>query len=74
MGCFQTKNPNLGKFRSSLQWKMLVYLMAIWSILQPFGLFYSHWLYFIVIWYILSRFGMLYQEKSGNPGLELVLL
>jgi hypothetical protein len=33
----------------------LVYLMAFWSILRPFGIFYG------------LRFGMLYQEKSGNP-------
>jgi hypothetical protein len=26
--CFQTKNPNLGKFWRVLQWKMLVYFMA----------------------------------------------
>jgi hypothetical protein len=26
---FQTKNPNLGKFWSALDWKVLIYLMAI---------------------------------------------
>jgi hypothetical protein len=34
MVCFQTKNPNLGKFWGSLEWKMLVYFMVIleyWS-------------------------------------------
>jgi hypothetical protein len=44
---FQTKNPDLGKFRRVLQWKMLVYLndtylvyfMAIWYILSPFDIF-----------------------------------
>jgi hypothetical protein len=39
MAYFQAKNPNLGKFWSDLQWNVLVYFMAIWSILQPFGLF-----------------------------------
>jgi hypothetical protein len=46
MDCFQTKNPNLGKIWRVLQWKMLVYFMAIlvyfmamWSILWPFCLF-----------------------------------
>jgi hypothetical protein len=39
---------------------MLVYLMGIWSILLPFGIFYGYLVYF-------PRFGMLYQEKSGNP-------
>jgi hypothetical protein len=29
MVCFQTKNPNLGKFWRALQWKILVYFMTI---------------------------------------------
>jgi hypothetical protein len=35
MVCFQTKNPNLGKFWSVLLWKILIYFMTIWSILRP---------------------------------------
>jgi hypothetical protein len=55
----------------ALQWKMLVvYFMAIWSILLPFGIFSGPLVYFIVIWNISSRFGILYQEKSGNPDPE----
>jgi hypothetical protein len=49
---FQTKNPNLGKFWSVLQCKMLVYFMAIWSSLRPFGRFCVNLVCFIVIWYI----------------------
>jgi hypothetical protein len=41
MVCFQTKNPNLGKFWRALEWKMLVYFMVIWNILLPFGIFYG---------------------------------
>jgi hypothetical protein len=67
MVCFQTKNPNLGKFWRVLQWKILVYFMTIWSILRPLEIFYGNLAYFVVIWYIFSRFGMLHQEKSGNP-------
>jgi hypothetical protein len=59
MVCFQTKNPNLGKFWRALEWKILVYFMAIWNILQSFG-------NIVVIWYIFPRFGILCQEKSGN--------
>jgi hypothetical protein len=66
MVCFQTKNPNLGKFWGALQWKILVYFMTIWPILRPLEIFYSHLEYFVVIWYISPRFGILYQEKSGN--------
>jgi hypothetical protein len=42
MVCFQTKNPNLGKFWRVLQWKMLVYFMDTWSILRYFVIFYGH--------------------------------
>jgi hypothetical protein len=44
--------PNLGKFWRILQGKMLVYSMAIWSILLSFGTFCGHLVYFMVIWYI----------------------
>jgi hypothetical protein len=60
MAHFQTKNPNLGKFRRFLQLKMLEYFIAIWYISRPL-------VYFMAIWYIFLRFGMLQQEKSGNP-------
>jgi hypothetical protein len=47
---------------------MLAYFMAIWSILQPFGILLAFWcMYFKVTWYIFSRFGLLFQEKSGKP-------
>jgi hypothetical protein len=53
MVCFQTKNPNLGKFWRVLQWKMLVYFRTIWSILRPLEIFYGQVVYFVFIWYIL---------------------
>jgi hypothetical protein len=59
---------------------MLVYFIAIWPTLWPFGIFYCQMAYFMAIWYILwtfgifsgylvyfPRFGMLYLENSGNP-------
>jgi hypothetical protein len=64
---FQTKDPNLGKFWSVLQWKLLVNFVAIRSILLPFRIFYGLLVYFVVILAYFSRFGMLYQDKSGNP-------
>jgi hypothetical protein len=66
--CFQTKNPNLGKFWRVLLYKILVYFMTILSILRPLEIFYVHSVYFVVVWYIFSPFGILDQEKSGNPG------
>jgi hypothetical protein len=39
MVCFQTKNPNLGKFWRALDWTILIYFTAIWNILGPFGTF-----------------------------------
>jgi hypothetical protein len=67
MVCFQTKNPNLGKFWWVFLWKILVYFMTIRSILRPLEIFYGRLVYFVVIWYIFPRFGILDQEKSGNP-------
>jgi hypothetical protein len=60
---FPTKIPILVKFGGSFNGKC-------WSILWPFGLFYSHLVYCMAIWYIFFRFGVLYQEKSGNPASE----
>jgi hypothetical protein len=68
MVCFQTKNPNLDQFWRVLLLKILVYFKAIWSILWPLEIFYSHLVYFAVIWYIFPRLGILDQEKSGNTG------
>jgi hypothetical protein len=51
---FQTKNPNLGKFWRALEWKMLVYFMAIWYILWPFGNVVLMW-HFPPFWYFVSR-------------------
>jgi hypothetical protein len=66
MVCFQTKNSNLGKFWRALDWKMLIYFMPIWNILQAFGIFYNRWGHFVFIWYFFG-FDITYQEKSGNP-------
>jgi uncharacterized membrane protein len=70
MVSFQTKNPNLGKFWRALNSKMSIYFMAIWNILQTFGIFYDHLVHFVFIWYIFSSLGNVYQEKSGNPARE----
>jgi hypothetical protein len=67
MVCFQSKNRNLGKFWRALLWKILVYFMDIWSILQPLEIVHGHLVYFVVIWYTFPHFGIFDQEKSGNP-------
>jgi hypothetical protein len=64
---FQTKNSILGKLWRILQWKILVYVMAIWSILHHFDIYCGHLVYFVVIWYIFPLFGMPHPKKSGNP-------
>jgi hypothetical protein len=38
---FQTKNPDLGKFWRALEWKRLLYSIAIWNTLQLFGTNYG---------------------------------
>jgi hypothetical protein len=50
MPYFQTKNPYLGKFGRALNWKRLIYFMAILDILGSFDIFYGHLEYFVVIW------------------------
>jgi hypothetical protein len=46
---FQTPNPNLGNFFRALDWKMLIYFMAIWTIL--FGISYKDLAHFLLIGY-----------------------
>jgi hypothetical protein len=53
MAYLKTQSANLGKFWRVWQWKMLVYYIAIWSILMPFGMFYCHLVYLVANWYIL---------------------
>jgi hypothetical protein len=66
---FQTKNPNLGKFR-----RVLIEDVSIFNghlvYLRPFDIFDGHLVYFVVIWYISPLLGMLYREKSGNPAVH----
>jgi hypothetical protein len=71
-GIVQTKNPYLGTFRRVLQWKLLVYFRDIVYILQPFGIFYGHYIGTFCgnLVYFFPVLGMLYQEKSGNPASE----
>jgi hypothetical protein len=56
LGCqmvrVETKNTDLGKFFRVLQWKMLVYFKAIWSILWPTCILCGFLVYFRVLWYI----------------------
>jgi hypothetical protein len=71
-GLFSNQNPNLGKFCRALDWKMLLYFMAIRNILRifriyilgPFGTFCVRLVHFF-------GFGILYHEKSGTHGLIL---
>jgi hypothetical protein len=65
---FQTKNPNLGKFWRALDGKMLIYFMAIWKLLQTFGIFYDHLVHTCCVQFVhFSGLGIMCQEKSGNP-------
>jgi hypothetical protein len=59
---FKTKNPILGKFLRVLKWKVLVYFMALCSILRPFSIFCGHLIifhgylvYFFPFWYLVPR-------------------
>jgi hypothetical protein len=60
MVSFQTKNQNLGKFWSALDWKMLLNLMAVCNMSLTLDIFYDDMIHFFPV------FGIMYQEKSGN--------
>jgi hypothetical protein len=61
--------PNMGKFWRVMQWKMPVYVMAIWSIFWPFGIFYGTLVYVFCGHLVhFPRSGILSHVKSGNPG------
>jgi hypothetical protein len=76
----RTKNYNSRIFWKALEWKLLVYFMAI-GMFMAIGIFYGQtlvcsWLlvYFTAIWLIgcgnvvyFSSLGIFYQDKSGNP-------
>jgi hypothetical protein len=51
---FETKIPNLGKFWMALDWKMLIYVMAIWNIFHTLGIIYDLLVHFLFIWYIFA--------------------
>jgi hypothetical protein len=77
---FKTKNSNLGKFWRAIEWKMLVYVTAIWHTLWPFakmyghlvkcmviGKMYGHLVKCMVIWCSLWSFGMFGPRKIWQP-------
>jgi hypothetical protein len=70
MVCFQTNNPNLGKFWRAREWKILAYVTVIWNITYT-SIWYILWPFgnVLLIWYIFPRFGILRREKSGNPAI-----
>jgi hypothetical protein len=49
MVCFQTQNPNLGKFWRKLEWCWKIVIYILW----PFGTYCGDVEYFMTIWYIL---------------------
>jgi hypothetical protein len=67
MVCFETKNPNFGKFWRVLQWKILVNFMTIWCILRPLEISYGYLVYFVFIRYISPVFWYFVQRKIWQP-------
>jgi hypothetical protein len=64
---FQTKNPNLGKFR-----KMLVYFVAMRSIFRTFGIFLEIW---DILWSfgIFSPFWYVVPRKVWQPCIQYLM-
>jgi hypothetical protein len=67
MVSFQTKNINLGKFWRAIDWKMFMYFMAIWNILQTFWIFYDHLVHFMFIFGPFFRFWYHMPRKIWQP-------
>jgi hypothetical protein len=68
---FQTQNPTLGKLWRALDLKKFIYFMAIWTILQTFGIFYDHSVHFVFIWYIFPVWDHV-TGKTWQPCSEVV--
>jgi hypothetical protein len=58
---------------SNIFYDHLEYFMDIGDILRTFGIIYDRLVNFVSNWYIFSCFGIMYQEKSGNPGVSVVI-
>jgi hypothetical protein len=51
---FKPKIQSWVNFGGSCNGRCWYILWTVWSILQPFGLIYGHFVYFVVTWYIFS--------------------
>jgi hypothetical protein len=49
-----------------LKWKISIYFMAIWNILQTLGIFYDRLVHFVSAWYIFSGFGVMYHKNLAT--------
>jgi hypothetical protein len=66
-GIFSNQKSQIGTFFSALEWKWVVYSLAIWNIFWPFGILCGHSGNLVELWYSFPDFGIFCQEKSGNP-------
>jgi hypothetical protein len=79
MAHFQTKIPKLGTFWRVLQWKMLSYFMAIWSILPiaiwyvlwQLGKFHGYLVYSLPFWYRCTKKNLATQAEGRLSILEV---
>jgi hypothetical protein len=55
-----TKKSKFWSILKALEWKILLYFVAIWYFVWSFGMFCGHLECF-------THFGKLHEEKSGNP-------
>jgi hypothetical protein len=63
----------MGEFWSASEWKMLIYLIAIWNILLRFGKFYGHLVNFAFVWYIFPGFGYHAPRKIWQPWCGIIV-
>jgi hypothetical protein len=60
-----TKDTNLGLFLRALEWKMFVYITAIWYAVWPFCV-HSLW-YFFPFWYVWTKKNLVTLIKHTHP-------
>jgi hypothetical protein len=68
-GIFSNQKSQFWYIFGAIEWKMLVYFMAIWN---NFTVILRSFRNVVVIWYIFQHFGILHEEKSGNPATRLL--
>jgi hypothetical protein len=74
MVSFQTKNPSLGTFWRTWEYKILFYILVICNILLQLGIFYGHWVILYSFGIFFPRFGIVTKKNMTTlPAIEEIV-